>query len=213
MRRRGFTLVELAIVLVIIGIILGGILKGRALIDNARVKRVEKDLRSIEAAIWTFYDRYGRLPGDGDRDGNIDAELRINPTNFNNDPSSKFLTSNDTDPDAPWAELKAAHIFPPSEDNRQLASTVFNGRFYIGWVQENGDTTHYYNGIAIEDVPCFAAKSIDQSIDGDVNGTSGAVRILVDNGNFANATDDDYGVKCKTENTPINIVYLFDKTP
>jgi len=39
-RQRGFTLVEIAIVLVIIGLLLGGVLKGQGLIDSARVKNI-----------------------------------------------------------------------------------------------------------------------------------------------------------------------------
>ncbi len=65
MNRKGFTLVELAIVLIVIGIILGMVFKGKQLIDNAKVKSVETQYNKILATINTFYDRYGYYPGDG----------------------------------------------------------------------------------------------------------------------------------------------------
>ena len=61
---KGFTLVEMAIVLVIIGIILGAVLKGQELINNAKMKRLYNQYREISAATYTYYDRYGKLPGD-----------------------------------------------------------------------------------------------------------------------------------------------------
>lgn len=60
----GFTLVEIAIVMVIIGLLVGGILKGQAMIDNAKVKRVTEDMEGLRAATFAFLDRYGMLPGD-----------------------------------------------------------------------------------------------------------------------------------------------------
>ncbi len=62
--QNGFTLVELAIVMVIIGVLIGGVLKGQEMITNARVKGVMADLKSIEAALQSFSDRYSFLPGD-----------------------------------------------------------------------------------------------------------------------------------------------------
>ena len=62
--QKGFTLIELSIVLVIIGIILGAVLKGQELINNSKAKRIQSDLKGIEAMIWTYYDRKGRFPGD-----------------------------------------------------------------------------------------------------------------------------------------------------
>ena len=61
---RGFTLVEIAIVLVIIGLLIGGVLKGREMITNAKIKRIENDFAGIAAAIYAYQDRYGVLPGD-----------------------------------------------------------------------------------------------------------------------------------------------------
>ncbi len=61
---RGFTLVEIAIVLMIIGLLIGGILKGQELITNARVLMTVQQVRSIDAAVLTFQGSYGALPGD-----------------------------------------------------------------------------------------------------------------------------------------------------
>lgn len=69
---RGFTLVELAIVLVIIGIILGAVLKGQELINNARHKKFISDAgKKFEVTAWTYYDRNGRFPGDSKKNGII----------------------------------------------------------------------------------------------------------------------------------------------
>lgn len=62
--QKGFTLVELAIVMTIIGLLIGGILKGQELMLNARVTATIAQVRSYEAAATTFRDSYGSLPGD-----------------------------------------------------------------------------------------------------------------------------------------------------
>jgi prepilin-type N-terminal cleavage/methylation domain-containing protein len=66
MRRQqsGFTLVEIAIVLVIIGLLLGGILKGQELINSARVKNLANDFRTIPTYIYAYQDKFRALPGD-----------------------------------------------------------------------------------------------------------------------------------------------------
>ncbi|OIP10418.1 MAG: hypothetical protein AUK49_04105 [Betaproteobacteria bacterium CG2_30_68_42] len=63
-RQSGFTLVEIAIVLVIIGLLLGGILKGQELIVQARIKNVVNDMNGISAAVYSYQDRYRAIPGD-----------------------------------------------------------------------------------------------------------------------------------------------------
>jgi len=63
-RQRGFTLVEIAIVLVIIGLLLGGILKGQEMIAQARIKNIIADFSGISAAYHGYQDRYRALPGD-----------------------------------------------------------------------------------------------------------------------------------------------------
>lgn len=62
--QNGFTLVELAIVLLIVGLLLGGVLKGQELIDSAKTKNLAQDLRGIPAMVHAYQDRFRSLPGD-----------------------------------------------------------------------------------------------------------------------------------------------------
>ncbi|MBD3767023.1 MAG: prepilin-type N-terminal cleavage/methylation domain-containing protein [Gammaproteobacteria bacterium] len=68
--QKGFTLVEMAIVLVIIGLLLGGVLKGQELIENSRIKNAMNDIRGTQAALNAYMDRYHQIPGD-DNDPNL----------------------------------------------------------------------------------------------------------------------------------------------
>ena len=63
-KQKGFTLVEIAIVLVIVGLLIGGVLKGQEMITNAKLKRIESDNAGIAAALFSYQDRYLQLPGD-----------------------------------------------------------------------------------------------------------------------------------------------------
>ncbi len=88
---KGFTLVEIAIVMVIIGLLIGGVLKGQAMIQNAKVKRVVKQADEIRAAVMAFYDKYGAYPGDenkaaipvgADTEGNGSGQIQNNAERF-----------------------------------------------------------------------------------------------------------------------------------
>jgi len=63
-KQSGFTLVEIAIVLVIIGLLLGGVLKGQELINSAKVKNYATDFRNIPLLIYGYQDKFRALPGD-----------------------------------------------------------------------------------------------------------------------------------------------------
>jgi prepilin-type N-terminal cleavage/methylation domain-containing protein len=63
-KQEGFTLIEIAIVLVIIGLLLGGVLKGQELINAARVRNIASQLDGVKIAYLGFQDRYRAYPGD-----------------------------------------------------------------------------------------------------------------------------------------------------
>lgn len=69
-RQPGFTLVEIAIVLVIIGLLLGGVLKGQELITQGRIKNAIIDFSGVSAAYYAYIDRYKALPGDDSQANN-----------------------------------------------------------------------------------------------------------------------------------------------
>lgn len=93
-QQSGFTLVEIAIVLVIVGLLLGAVLKGQELIFNSKVKSTFSLGKEISAAINAYQDRYKALPGD-----DAQASLRFPtanpvPTNGNNDQVVPFNSMN-----------------------------------------------------------------------------------------------------------------------
>jgi prepilin-type N-terminal cleavage/methylation domain-containing protein len=71
----GFTLIEIAIVLVIIGLLLGGVLKGQELINSAKVKNLATDFRNIPVYIYGYQDKFHAIPGDDATIGTANTHL------------------------------------------------------------------------------------------------------------------------------------------
>jgi prepilin-type N-terminal cleavage/methylation domain-containing protein len=63
-QQSGFTLVEIAIVLVIVGLLLGGVLKGQELIASAKVKNIISDFNGISVMVYGYQDKFRAFPGD-----------------------------------------------------------------------------------------------------------------------------------------------------
>lgn len=151
--KKGFTLVELAIVLVIIGLILGAILKGQSLIQNAKVKRVKQDVDSIVAAVFGYQDKYGYLPGDDPNDGpgvgcSGDGDGVFDP--------AEYVCA--------WRHLIAAGFVsgdPNGTTESEVAKThPFGGRYLFRYSGSLGR-----NFIYVDNIPSDAAKSLDEKYD------------------------------------------------
>jgi prepilin-type N-terminal cleavage/methylation domain-containing protein len=158
---KGFTLVELAIVLVIIGIIIGAVMKGQDLITNARAKKFVNAVKTWEISQWTYMDRKGRFAGDTDKNGKIG------------------------DGDVKTDLVAASFVNPPyegasgSEDNTiTMGSMTFSVFFGL-------DTTTTGKNIIIicKDATCgdFTSEelvyieALDTALDGNSDGTTGQV--------------------------------------
>ncbi|MCX7136822.1 MAG: prepilin-type N-terminal cleavage/methylation domain-containing protein, partial [Proteobacteria bacterium] len=105
-KQQGFTLIEIAIVLVIIGLLLGGVLKGQELITSARVRNLISQQEGVKAAYFGFLDRYRALPGDY---GAASTNISCTPacTNGNNNGTIRAIADGDTvdEPIAAWEHL------------------------------------------------------------------------------------------------------------
>lgn len=103
-KQSGFTLIEIAIVLVIIGLLLGGVLKGQELINTARVRSLNNTVDGITAAWFSFQDRYRAYPGDYTQASvNLPG---ITPATGNGNGDAQVGTTNETT--LVWAHLEAA---------------------------------------------------------------------------------------------------------
>lgn len=97
----GFTLVEIAIVLVIIGLLLGGVLKGQELINSAKVKNMINDFRTTSALVYGYQDRFKSFPGDQTQ-AQLDAAFGVNTASACTPQADGFCRSNNGRVDGNW---------------------------------------------------------------------------------------------------------------
>ena len=116
----GFTLVEIAIVLVIIGLLLGGVLKGQELITSAKVRSLNDKLSGTTAAWFAFQDRFKAIPGDY---GN--ATSTIAATGVGDGDNDGIVDSNNERGDV-WAHLAAAGMISGSFNSGAIAEQAYN---------------------------------------------------------------------------------------
>lgn len=105
-RERGFTLVEIAIVLVIVGLLLGGVMKGQELIHSAKVKNLANDFRSIATLVSAYQDRFRHFPGDQTQ-AQLDAAFGTGTANACTPESAGKCKANNGRLDGAWNDSAA----------------------------------------------------------------------------------------------------------
>jgi prepilin-type N-terminal cleavage/methylation domain-containing protein len=170
---RGFTLVELAIVLVIIGMLIGGVLKGQELFKSAKTKKAFTSQKEIVAAIFSYEDRYDKMPGDdnkaqtrwnGARNGNNNGY--INGFNFR-------CQSNSTEESCQaWRQLRLSGFMGGDSSSSENPSNPYGGTVAVGYRWVQGFNSHW---VGMDNIPYDAAGVIDEKYD-DGNYRTGSVR-------------------------------------
>ena len=179
-KQKGFTLIEIAIVLVIIGLLVGGVLQGQELIENSRVKQAAKDMNGTAAAMFAYQDRYKRLPGDdggtlsargaawatvvdGNLNGLIDASLA--------DTFTGILESGGF-----WQQLRAAGFIAGNPaDLNQLALPVNAWGGFMGVTTAAMGVGLEGTKVCLSQVPGSSALALDNELD-DGLGATGNLR-------------------------------------
>lgn len=184
----GFTLIELAIVLIIIGLILGAVLKGRNLIESAKIKKAYTHfVRGWELAVLNYQDRTGQLLGDGVANGGTAATPDGNFDNVNLAGNTNIID-----------RLKAVGLTPPTTNTGDPGTYSISGKYYTGTmhaylyhIHSNEDGT-YYNALYILYVPTDVAIALDTIIDGSDNASAGLFRMNPDNQNWPDASTTNH---------------------
>jgi prepilin-type N-terminal cleavage/methylation domain-containing protein len=151
----GFTLVEIAIVMVIIGLLIGGVLKGQAMIQNAKVKRVVKQADEMRAMVMSFYDKYGSFPGD-------ECLANIPPGDgVNGNCNGQISNAESTDL---FNDLMQAQLISGNFTGANVPNHAFGDSVRVYWVNPPGPpgTNHF---IRFDNLPWDVCLEIDTKYD------------------------------------------------
>ncbi len=157
-RQAGFTLIELSIVLVIIGLIIGGILKGQEMIRSTQLKTTVSQWDATKAAVNTFQDKYLALPGDyeraGDTSGGLPGKIEASLTNGDGDgvigASTALDAALNVESSLAWAHLRAANLISgiqdsdPANDKYRLPTKLSGGGMFVFY--NDGTNINGYSG-------------------------------------------------------------------
>lgn len=136
----GFTLVEVTIVLVIVGLILGGVVKMQEMLVNTKVKRTQNDFADFSSVLFTYDTRYLRLPGDDD---NADQHFAIytdgindpTPAEINGDNSGtidgSWIGAPNSETANVWKHLRAAGLIVGDGDDDTQPFNAYGGRIGV----------------------------------------------------------------------------------
>ena len=181
-RMQGFTLIEIAIVLVIIGLLLGGILKGQELITSARVRNLISQQDGVRAAFYGFQDRYRALPGDYSV-----ATTNIQGSSTNGDGNGQISDGTTVESNLVWEHLSKAGFI---NGNYTYAATVAGetvvpknpyGQFIrLAWdttylVPDGGTAVARHNLKTGNQIPVAIVAEVDRKIDDGIPSTGSFV--------------------------------------
>jgi len=200
--QKGFTLIEIAIVLVIIGLLLGGVLKGQELINTARVRAMNNTVDGITAAWFSFQDRYRSFPGDySNAQSTVNLPgipgAAIGPAGGN----GNGLVGTDNERALVWVHLEAAGYLTGgyTNDAALVAATEYacpptvcpdNGfgsgmnLSYGSLVQTGAANTHEL--VSGRGVPVEVIAELDRKVD-DGSPNSGAMQLGIGGAGWTNA--------------------------
>ncbi len=180
-KQSGFTLIEIAIVLVIIGLLLGGVLKGQELINSAKVKNFAQDFKTVPLYIYGYQDKYKRLPGDDN--GAVARFAPAATTNGNGLGSIDGVFNSVTVADESlrfWQHVRLANLAAGSTDFTDLTSAALptnadGGRIGIQMTTPiTGMTGSYF--VCSMGIQGKFAKQLDTTLD-DGNTAIGSLRV------------------------------------
>jgi len=182
----GFTLIELAIVLVIIGLLLGGVLKGQELINSAKVKNMARDFQNVQVYLYGYQDRFHVLPGD-DHNANTHVGGTVPANGTQNgviEGNWNTVTAGD-ETCAIWEHIRRANLAPGSTAISCVANNTYQPRNADGGligIQSVSTAIPEISGMTGAFVVCsdnilgrYAAQ-IDTTLDDGI-GNTGAVRV------------------------------------
>jgi len=175
-QQAGFTLVEIAIVLVIIGLLLGGILKGQELITSARVRNIADQNSGVQAAYYGFIDRYRQVPGDWNATNAAQAIPGV--TTGGND-SGRLDGDNEwVEALALWEQLSKAGFIqgnytggdaaPSAADTDKAPRNAFNGYlvlFRTDDYDDPGTAVERLNLVLGSGIPVNVLRELDLKVD------------------------------------------------